>query len=53
MSLLDVEPKMIDKRYYVSVKDCMVKQLPRPTKKPEIDYPIVSVDVGLWSPVTW
>lgn len=44
---------MVDERYYVNVWDCMVKQLPRPTKKPKIDIPIVSVEVELWSNVTW
>ena len=45
---------MVDERYYVNVADLMRKRvLPRPTKKPKIDIPIVSVEVELWSPITW
>ena len=44
---------MIDKRYYVNVADLMKQVLPRPTPKPKMDIPIVSVEVGLWSHVTW
>ena len=43
----------MNKEYYVNVWDLMVKLLPKPTRKPEIDYPVISVDVGLWSPITW
>ena len=44
---------MIDERYYVNVKDLMKQVLPKPTPKKELDIPIIAVDVGLWSPVTW
>lgn len=44
---------MIDRRFYINVRDCMVKSLPRPTKKRKIDIPVISIDVGLWSPITW
>ena len=40
-------------KYYVNVADLMVKLLSKPTKKPVLDYPVISVDVGLWSPITW
>ena len=43
----------MNKRYYVNVKEVMVKLLPKPTPKPVLDYPVISVDVGLWSPITW
>ena len=41
---------MIDEKYYVNVEELMDK-LPRPEKK--LDLPIISIDVGLWSPITW
>ena len=41
---------MIDEKYYVNVEELMDK-LPRPQKK--LDLPIISIDVGLWSPITW
>ena len=41
---------MIDEKYYVNVVELMDK-LPRPEKK--LDLPIISIDVGLWSHVTW
>ena len=44
---------MINERFYVNVADLMRKDLPRPTKKPKIDIPIISVEVELWSLVTW
>ena len=42
---------MIDERFYVNVADLMQKVLPKPQKK--LDIPIISIDVGLWSPITW
>ena len=33
MSLFHVEQEMIDKKYYVNVKDLMVQLLPRPRLK--------------------
>ena len=45
---------MVDERYYVNVADLMRKRvLPRPTKKRKLDIPVISIDVGLWSPITW
>ena len=40
-------------KYYVNVKEVMMKLLPKPTRKPVLDYPVISVTVGLWSPITW
>lgn len=44
---------MIDERFYVNVADLMKQVLPRPTPKKELDIPVISVTVGLWSHVTW
>ena len=41
---------MIDERYYVNVRELM-EELPRPTEKEEL--PVIIIEVGLWSPVTW
>ena len=43
----------MNKEYYINVKDLMHRLLPRPTKKKELDIPIISIDVGLWSHITW
>ena len=43
----------MNKDFYVNVADLMRRELPRPTRKRKLDIPIVSVEVGLWSPETW
>ena len=43
----------MNKRYYINMKEVMVKLLPKPRRKPVLDIPIISVEVGLWSNVTW
>ena len=44
---------MIDRRYYVNVNDLMRKHgLQRPRKRKPTP-PIISIEVGLWSPITW
>ena len=43
----------MNNEYYINVRDLMVRQLPKPTRKRKLPIPIISVDVGLWSPVTW
>ena len=37
--------------FYVNVADLMKRVLPRPQKKPDI--PIITVECGIWSPITW
>lgn len=34
--LFHVEPKMIDKKFYINVKELMIKSLPRPKLKPTV-----------------
>ena len=41
----------MNERYYINVKEVMMKLLPKPKKKPDI--PIISVECELWSYVTW
>ena len=43
----------MNKDFYVNVADLMKRVLPRPTKKPVIDIPVITVECGIWSHVTW
>jgi hypothetical protein len=50
-----IKVDMMDKKYYVKVADLM--NLPRPRKRYTDStgdtLPLISIEVELWSPVTW